>query len=516
MSAYARPGSVDEALELLARRTAPPCSRAAPTSPGRSTAGSARPRCSSTCRTRASAASTPDGDGLRIGATTTLAELAARRPRRAVRGRRDGRRPRGLAAPAQPGHRRRQPLPAHALLVLPRRGVDLLARRRRHLLRADRRPPQAQPRAGRLHLGASLRPRSGARRVRRDRRRALARRRAGDAAARSLPPSDRRQPLARHARARARSSSPSGCPRRPTPRRTSARASGRRSRSRSSRSRRLGAATPLTLAAAGVANIPRALDPADPLAGLPGHPQSAWKRKVLATLVERAHVARASTWALTAQRVTRGVVTARMSAMWTSCRAGRAMRSDSCAVLDLADPLPDLGGDRQRAPDQVRVRDAVDVRLVRGVEREPEATGPVGLAHPEERHRHRDVLVDARERERLCVIDVRPLGAVSAGSGSPSRSRAPFHRACRGSPPRRTPRAAQRGGRAGAGSGHVRRGSRLRTGSAAVPPGASGRAGRRRPTARCRRRPRDVARSGRARPPRSAMPAWAMIRRTSA
>ncbi len=44
----------------------------------------------------------------------------------------------------------------------------------------------------------------------------------------------------------------------------------------------------LTLVAAGVANVPRALDPADPLAGLPGHPQSAWKRTVLATLVERA------------------------------------------------------------------------------------------------------------------------------------------------------------------------------------------------------------------------------------
>ncbi len=44
----------------------------------------------------------------------------------------------------------------------------------------------------------------------------------------------------------------------------------------------------LTLAAAGVANIPRAVDPADPLAGLPGHPQSAWKRQVLQTLVERA------------------------------------------------------------------------------------------------------------------------------------------------------------------------------------------------------------------------------------
>jgi xanthine dehydrogenase YagS FAD-binding subunit len=44
----------------------------------------------------------------------------------------------------------------------------------------------------------------------------------------------------------------------------------------------------LTLVAAGVANVPHALDPADPLAGLPGNPQTAWKRTVLATLVERA------------------------------------------------------------------------------------------------------------------------------------------------------------------------------------------------------------------------------------
>ena len=44
----------------------------------------------------------------------------------------------------------------------------------------------------------------------------------------------------------------------------------------------------ITLVAAGIANIPRAIDPADPLAGLPGHPQSAWKRKVLETLVDRA------------------------------------------------------------------------------------------------------------------------------------------------------------------------------------------------------------------------------------
>ena len=44
----------------------------------------------------------------------------------------------------------------------------------------------------------------------------------------------------------------------------------------------------VALVAAGVANIPRALDPSDPPAGLPGNPQSAWKRRALATLVERA------------------------------------------------------------------------------------------------------------------------------------------------------------------------------------------------------------------------------------
>ncbi len=44
----------------------------------------------------------------------------------------------------------------------------------------------------------------------------------------------------------------------------------------------------IRLVAAGVANTPRALDPADPTAGLPGNPQSAWKRRALATLAERA------------------------------------------------------------------------------------------------------------------------------------------------------------------------------------------------------------------------------------
>jgi CO/xanthine dehydrogenase FAD-binding subunit len=44
----------------------------------------------------------------------------------------------------------------------------------------------------------------------------------------------------------------------------------------------------IRLVAGGVANIPLALDPADPLRDLPGNPQSAWKRRVLSTLVERA------------------------------------------------------------------------------------------------------------------------------------------------------------------------------------------------------------------------------------
>ena len=43
----------------------------------------------------------------------------------------------------------------------------------------------------------------------------------------------------------------------------------------------------LRLAAAGVANVPVAIDPDDPLRDLPGNPQTGWKRTVLATLAER-------------------------------------------------------------------------------------------------------------------------------------------------------------------------------------------------------------------------------------
>ena len=44
----------------------------------------------------------------------------------------------------------------------------------------------------------------------------------------------------------------------------------------------------IRLVAAGIANIPRALDVADPAAGLPGNPQTGWKQRALTTLAERA------------------------------------------------------------------------------------------------------------------------------------------------------------------------------------------------------------------------------------
>ncbi len=47
----------------------------------------------------------------------------------------------------------------------------------------------------------------------------------------------------------------------------------------------------LVMAAAGVANIPHLLDPDDVLHDLPGNPQSAWKRTVLATLASRGRTA---------------------------------------------------------------------------------------------------------------------------------------------------------------------------------------------------------------------------------
>ena len=229
----------------------------------------------------------------------------------------------------------------------------MLARRRRHLLRPDRRPPQAQPGGRRLHLGPPLRPRAGARR-RAARRSSCARPRASGSCRCSSSTAGRPRTTARSSRSPSASSS-SRCgspPRRRRPS-TSAPASGRRSRSRSSRSPPPARETRLTLAAAGVANIPRSLDPADPLAGLPGHPQSAWKRTVLATLVERATRAGGlpDAWVATRAPSRRGCP-----------RCGRAARGRPrdplglLPVLDLADPGPEIGCGGERGANQVGVR----------------------------------------------------------------------------------------------------------------------------------------------------------------
>jgi hypothetical protein len=42
------------------------------------------------------------------------------------------------------------------------------------------------------------------------------------------------------------------------------------------------------LTAIGVSNLPRTLDPADPLAGLPGLEMTGWKRRLLETLTRDA------------------------------------------------------------------------------------------------------------------------------------------------------------------------------------------------------------------------------------
>ena len=227
---------------------------------------------------------------LRIGATVTLAELARRAAARA-RTRRSRQAASLAASPLlrNAGHGRREPLPAHALLVLPRArsGTAGSAAARRATRRSatiakhnlepgdciSAHPSDLAPALAACGATVELRVRG------RRSRAAAARRSTGG----------RRRTTARSSRSRGASSSPpSRCRPRPTRRRTSGSASGRAftfplvsvAAARRDDTARL--------VAAGVANVPRELDPADPLAGLPGNPQTAWKRTLLATLAGRA------------------------------------------------------------------------------------------------------------------------------------------------------------------------------------------------------------------------------------
>ena len=153
---------------------------------GRRAAARAAAPTSCRCRRRGKARRRARRPARRCSATRSSARATASDRRRDARRRRRRRRehrasatPRsrqaaGLAASPQlrnQGTVGGQPRPARALLVLPPSRPDLLARRRRHLLRADRRPPQARPRGRGLHLGRALRPRRRAARARRERAR---------------------------------------------------------------------------------------------------------------------------------------------------------------------------------------------------------------------------------------------------------------------------------------------------------------------------------------------------------
>ena len=361
--------------------------------------------------TPGSAGSTRTATASRIGATMTLAELAASplvAPYAAVASR--GRRGR-LAAPAQRRHGRRQPLPAHALLVLPRRRVALLARRRRHLLRADRRPPQARPRAGRLHLRAPVRPRARARRVRRDgRSSAAARRHARAAAARALPAPDGRRPLARR---RSRQGELVTGVRLPAPPDASA-------YERARRARRV-----LVPARLGRGRPPRRGDRASSRPGSRTSPSSSTRptrspgsgQPAARLEAPRARDARRAR--RRPQPPSCGVVTASTLARCDEPEgAALGAPPERVVVLRPRGELPEVAGRDEQLADLVG-RVAVPVRaLVAGVEREADDAERVRrMPHPEHRRRHRQVLVDPEERDRVRRAPWRPA-ARSGSTGS--------------------------------------------------------------------------------------------------
>ena len=289
--AYARPGALDEALALLAapgaqrarRRHRPRarCSRGiGPADDGRRRARG----CSGDAIERA-------GDGLAHRRRDARRRRRRRRARRrALRGARPGGRGGRLAAAARDGHGGRQPGQHVRCWYFRHPDLTCWLRGRRHLLRPDRRPPQARPRGGRLHLGRAVRPGGGAARAGRERRVTASRRRARFPLAELYRrPSDdapldralargelitarrrcRAPPARERLRARRRAARPgrSRCARR--------RRRALRRRHAPGRDRRL-------------TTLPRLLDPADPLAGLPGLEQTGWKRRLLQALADDA------------------------------------------------------------------------------------------------------------------------------------------------------------------------------------------------------------------------------------
>ena len=170
--------------------------------------------------------------------------------------------------------------------------MDLLARRRRHLLRTDRRPPKARARARRSHL-LRIRPTLRRHSPRQGRPWSCAAVPASASSCCSISTAVRPRRIGRWWCSSLASSSPRAAdPRRPSGRLTCEPASAAPSRSRSSPLPPHGGGRICAWSRRGWRTSRESLDPGDPLDGLPGHPQSAWKRDVLAELVRRAAAGR--------------------------------------------------------------------------------------------------------------------------------------------------------------------------------------------------------------------------------
>ena len=223
------------------------------------------------------------GDGLRIGAATRVADVARDpdvRARFAVLAQAAA--AVGLAAAARDGHRRpatcarrcaagTSAIPtstagcAAATPATPRSATTASTASSRATASRSRRPTW-RPRCSRW-----------TRVVTTNRREALP-------ARRPLPQGERRRPLDARARAGRADHRGDGAARRRTRARTCAPASGRRGASPCAAVAAARFDDGIRLAAIGVSNLPRLLDPADPLAGLPGLEMTGWKRRLLQAL----------------------------------------------------------------------------------------------------------------------------------------------------------------------------------------------------------------------------------------
>ena len=81
---------------------------------------------------------------------------------------------------------------------------------------------------------------------------------------------------------------------------------------------------------------------------------------------------------------------------------GNPGRADTLGlVLGLGEDAPEMAGGAEQLADLLRLGAMAVRALVAGVQGEAEDADGVRLAHPEERRRHREVLVDPREGERV-------------------------------------------------------------------------------------------------------------------